>query len=158
MNLLEMREAVCDDAADIQALMREVFAQYAKDAGIKSGPAALYETLEDIREDIKNKIVLVAYVNGVIAGSVRLDKIGETTVYLSRLGIGEKFRKLGLGRTIMTMVDTILTERGVKSIELHTASKAAEQIAFYYRNGYYIHSTDTEKGYIRAKLVKDYNC
>ena len=56
----------------------------------------------------------------------------------------------------MNIVDKIMIDQGVKKLSLHTASKIASLIRFYYGRGFYIDSTDKSKGYIRALLVKDY--
>jgi len=63
---------------------------------------------------------------------------------------------MGVGKAMMSLVDKLLISKGVKRVRLHTASKYAELMRFYYGRGFYVDSTSRERGYIRALLVKDY--
>jgi len=43
----------------------------------------------------------------------------------------------------------------VRAITLHTASRMRSTVAFYLKNGYYIHSITRDKEYIRAFMVNE---
>jgi hypothetical protein len=56
----------------------------------------------------------------------------------------------------MTFADKVCLERGVSKAFLHTASKYSSLVRFYYGCGFYILSTSTERGYVRALMVKEF--
>lgn len=154
--LFQVRVASFDDIPDIMSITHEAFIKYRELAGVESTPA-LNETYEDIENDLKKKIVLIAFSDGEPVGSVRLEIDKDNhTAYLSRFGVKISSQNNGIGKSIMNIVDKIMIDQGVKKLSLHTASKIASLIRFYYGRGFYIDSTDKSKGYIRALLVKDY--
>ena len=154
--LFQVRVADYEDIPDIMSITREAFEKYRELAGVEHTPA-LDETYRDIENDLKTKIVLIAFSNGDPVGSVRLaiDK-EDKTAYLSRFGVKVTSQNNGIGKSIMNIVDKIMIDQGVKRLSLHTASKITSLVRFYYGRGFYIDSTDKSKGYVRALLVKDY--
>lgn len=152
----EVRRASDRDAEAIRQITSEAFEKYCEMAGLDT-IAALNESIEDIQSDIKEKIVLVAYIDDEVVGSVRVG-INEGTMeaYLSRFGVSTKYQNLGIGKALMNMVDITMRHNGVKRIMLHTASKVFSLVRFYYGRGFYIDSTSKDRGYVRALLVKDY--
>lgn len=154
--LFQVRVADCCDIPDIMSITREAFEKYRELAGVEHTPA-LDETYTDIENDLKTKIVLIAFSNGAPVGSVRLEIDKENkTAYLSRFGVKVTSQNNGIGKSIMNIVDKIMIDQGVKKLSLHTASKITSLVRFYYGRGFYIDSTDKTKGYVRALLVKDY--
>ena len=154
-SIFEVRMATYDDIDDIMSITKEAFIKYAELAGIETTDA-LTETYEDVKRDIDTKIVLIALSDGVPVGSVRVEVFDDNTAYFSRFGDKLTSQNNGIGKSILNLVDRIMKKKGVKKICLHTASKITSLIRFYYGRGFYIESTDTTKGYIRALLVKDY--
>lgn len=154
-SIFEVRMATYDDIDDIMSITKEAFIKYAELAGIETTDA-LTETYEDVKKDIDTKIVLIALSDGVPVGSVRVEVFDDNTAYFSRFGVKLTSQNNGIGKSILNLVDRIMKKKGVKKICLHTASKITSLIRFYYGRGFYIESTDTTKGYIRALLVKDY--
>lgn len=154
--LFQVRVADYEDIPDIMSITREAFEKYRELAGVEHTPA-LDETYRDIENDLKTKIVLIAFSNGDPVGSVRLaiDKENKMA-YLSRFGVKVTSQNNGIGKSIMNIVDKIMIDQGVKRLSLHTASKITSLVRFYYGRGFYIDSTDKSKGYVRALLVKDY--
>lgn len=154
--LFQVRMANFDDIPDIMSITREAFIKYRELAGVEHTPA-LDETYEDIENDLKTKIVLIAFSDGDPVGSIRLEIDKENhTAYLSRFGVKISSQNNGIGKSIMNIVDKIMVDQGVKRLSLHTASKITSLVRFYYGRGFYIDSTDKSKGYVRALLVKDY--
>lgn len=151
-----VRRAEACDVDGIAEVTKEAFVKYAELAGL-STVAALAETVEEIKSDIKNKYVYVAFLDEKVVGSLRIeiDKNNETA-YLSRFGVCLSQQNLGVGKSLMNLVDVDMNALGVKKLCLHTASKVGSLIVFYYRCGFFVESTSTEKGYIRAFLVKEY--
>lgn len=154
-SLFEVRVATYDDIEDILKITKEAFIKYAELAGIETTDA-LRETYEDVKKDIDTKIVLIALSDGVPVGSVRVEVFDDNTAYFSRFGVKVTSQNNGIGKSILNLVDRIMKKKGVKKLCLHTASKITSLIRFYYGRGFYIDSTDTTKGYIRALLIKEY--
>ncbi|MBE7051281.1 MAG: GNAT family N-acetyltransferase [Ruminococcaceae bacterium] len=151
----EIRNASLEDVPQIKQITLEAFAKYKELAATDYPLAALSETDEDIINDIENNLVLVAYINGRVVGSVRVSVDGDTA-YLSRFGVSPDFQNLGIGKALMNLVDINMKVQGVKQIQLHTGAKIKSLIIFYYGRGFYIESTNKDRGYIRALLCKDY--
>ena len=59
----------------------------------------------------------------------------------------------GLGRTLVQQVKMSCRVLGLKAILLHTASRMLPIVRFYYGQGFFIHSTTHDRGYIRALMV-----
>lgn len=152
----EVREATYNDIPAIAQITYEAFLKYAELVG-NDNIQALKETEEDIKKDIDNSIVLVAFMDNVPVGSVRVKIDKETnTAYLSRFGVKVSSQNNGIGKSLMNLVDIKMRELGVKQIMLHTGAKVSSLVRFYYGRGFYIDSTTKDRGYIRALLCKDY--
>lgn len=157
MNLgFEVRRATYDDIDAIEQITHEAFEKYAQMIG-NNNIQALSETKEDIKNAIDNSIVLVAFMDNVPVGSVRV-KVNEEdkTAYLSRFGVKVSTQNNGIGKSLMNLVDIKMREIGVKRLMLHTGAKVSSLVRFYYGRGFYIDSTTKDRGYIRALLCKDY--
>ena len=152
----EIRNASEKDIDQILEITESAFVKYKELANTKFELPALKETREIIAEDIKNKLVLVAYINGKVVGSVRVAVDGELG-YLSRFGVNPEYQNLGIGKALMNLVDINMKVMGVKQLQLHTAAKIKSLVCFYYGRGFYIDSTTKERDYIRALLCKDYD-
>lgn len=151
----EIRNATLEDIDQIIEITTAAFNNYKELSGTKCPLPALDETREKVAEDIENKIVLVAYINGKVVGSVRVEVDGEKA-YLSRFGVNPEYQNLGIGKALMNLVDINMKVMGVKQIQLHTASKIKSSVCFYYGRGFYVASTDNERDYIRVFMCKDY--
>ena len=67
-NGFEIRNASLDDVDEIIKITGEAFNKYRELAKTHFPLPALEETREQVTEDIKNKLVLVAYINGKVVG------------------------------------------------------------------------------------------
>lgn len=155
-SLFEVRLANENDIESIIDITKEAFTSYIKLAQIPTTPA-LTETPEDILHDLQNKLVLIALADKTPVGCVRIELFDDGTAYLSRFAVRTTSQNNGIGKSIMNLVDKIMIEKGVKEITLHTGAKITPLVRFYYGRGFYIDSTDREKGYVRACLKKEYN-
>ena len=154
-SLFRIRLAREKDIPAIMEMTKEAFLKY-KEASGCDHLDALNETYDDVKSDIENKIVLVAIDDGEYVGSVRVEIFPDKTAYLTRFGVRVSNQNTGIGKSMMCLIDKSMKEKGVKRISLHTGSKIIPLIRFYYGRGFYIESTETNRGYIRAKLVKEY--
>ncbi len=151
-----IRKANLDDAEAIQNITKEAFKKYMKDTGLTGTMEALEESLEDIKRDIESKEVFIAIIDNIPVGTIRVHILPDNTAYISRFGVRLEYHNIGIGKSMMNLVDKLLIAKGIKKVRLHTASKYSELMQFYYSRGFYVDSTTNERGYIRALLVKDY--
>lgn len=154
-SLFEVRLATYDDIPNILSITKEAFRKYQQLARTEN-LAALEETYDDVKRDIDTKVVLIAFSDNTPVGSVRVQVFDDNTAYLSRFGVKVTSQNNGIGKSIMNLVDRIMVRKGVNRMELHTGARVSTLIRFYYGRGFYIESTDDSRGYIRAKLVKEY--
>lgn len=146
-----------EDAPAIREIMQESFKKYMEDTGLTGSMEALAESYEDIVRDIETKEVYIAIIDDMAVGSVRLQINPDNTAYLSRFGVSLSYHNIGIGKSLMNLVDKLLKARGVKRVSLHTASKYRDLVRFYYGRGFYIDSTTRDRGYVRALMVKEYH-
>lgn len=151
-----VRKALEGDIPQIQEVSKEAFGMYAEGAGITAFVGSLNESYEYLKEEIKNKLVFVALLEGVVIGSVRIEVNDDKTAYLSRFGVRGEYQSNGIGKLLMSAVDDSMEDLGIEMLYLHTASRMLSLVRFYYARGFYIESTTKNKGYIRALLCKEY--
>ena len=151
----EIRKALESDVDAIDLITKEGFNSYMKYADIKKLDA-LNETKADILNDIKEKNVFIAFINNIPVGSLRI-AIKEDVAYLSRFSVRDEYQNNGIGKALMNTVDILMSEMNIKSLILHTASKATPLMKFYYSRGFHVKDVDTERGYIRVLMEKTYN-
>jgi len=151
-----IRRATIDDAPGIQGIMKEAFNKYMQDAGLVGTMDALSESLEDIKRDIETKDVFVALIDDVPVGTIRVNILPDNTAYISRFGVSLQYHNIGIGKSLMNLVDKLLKSRQTKRVSLHTASKYRDLVRFYYGRGFYVDSTTKDRGYVRALMVKEY--
>ena len=155
MEQILLRRAKVKDAQDILAVTRAAFDLYANEVRKRESIAALYETIDDVVYDIVNKYVYVCEMDGKIIGSVRITLLDQRIAYLSRFSISPDVQNLGLGGLLLEKVRVECASMNVRAITLHTASKMRSTVAFYLKNGYYIHSISKDADYIRAFMVNE---
>ncbi len=152
-----IRKATIEDAPAIATIIQEAFKKYMQDAGLSVMMDALTESLETIEADIAEKEVYIALIDNNPVGTIRIKLMPDKTAYISRFGVMLDYHNIGIGKSLMNLADKILKYHGIKKVRLHTASKYRDLIRFYYGRGFYVESTSTDRGYIRALLVKEYN-
>lgn len=152
-----IRKALKEDALAIQAIMQVAFSKYMADTGLSGSMEALEESISDIERDIEEKEVYIAIIDDVAVGTVRVQLFEDGTAYISRFGVMLQYHNIGIGKSLMNLVDKMLKARGIKKVSLHTASKYRDLIRFYYGRGFYIDSTTKDRGYVRALMVKEYD-
>lgn len=150
-----VKKAKPQDASDIKAILKEAFTKYMKDSGLTGSMEALEETEEQILWAINNTEVFIAHVNGEPVGTIRFEIEGDKA-HISRFGVRLDYHNIGIGKSLMNLVDAELIELGINKAYLFSASNYTDLIRFYYSRGFYVESTSTDRGYVRAKLVKSY--
>ena len=150
-----IRRAEISDIYSIMRIIRSEFSKYKEMAGAKTVDA-LSETYEDVKSDIQNKLVFVAECDGEILGSVRVELLGSAEAVLTRFAVDTHKQNSGIGKTLINVIDGEMKKNNIKKLYLYTSSKLAPIIRFYYGRGFYIESVSEIRGYLRAKLVKEY--
>ncbi|NLP00091.1 MAG: GNAT family N-acetyltransferase [Clostridiaceae bacterium] len=151
---LFIRRATAQDAPAVFSIIQKAFNEYSKITG-QTNLEALRETVEDIAKEIETKTVYIAVLNDIIVGTVRLSIEGDEA-YLSRFAVDCNSQNAGIGKALMNEVDTYLKEMRVKRVTLHTSSKHDVLMRFYYGIGFYVEAIETDRGYLRAYMVKEY--
>ncbi len=155
MEQILLLRATEDDAPDVRAITKKAFDLYANEVRKREKIAALYETPDDVLRDIRDKHVYIAKIDGETVGSVRFAVKREGIAYLSRFSMLPDVQNLGIGGLLLEKVKLECLALGVRAITLHTASKMRSAVAFYLKNGYYIHSISKDSDYIRAFMVNE---
>jgi len=152
---ITLTKAAQRDAEEILSITKEAFNLYANEVRRRESIDALFETLDDVISDIKNKHVYVAKIDGEVVGCVRFAPMEGGIAYLSRFAMRAEAQNLGIGSLLLERVRQECAALGLKAITLHTASKMRSTVAFYLKNGYYIHSISRDRDYIRAFMVNE---
>ncbi|HCS74225.1 MAG TPA: N-acetyltransferase [Clostridiales bacterium] len=152
---LIIRKAGQEDIPAIHQITQEAFEKYAADLGLPETVSALKENEETILHELDKKTILIAILDGVPVGSVRYEIQPDRSAYISRFGVKLDIQKSGVGRALIKAVEEDLRKQSIEMVTLHTATKMTAQIRFYYGLGFYVHSTATDKGYIRGLLCKE---
>ncbi|MCL2164475.1 MAG: GNAT family N-acetyltransferase [Oscillospiraceae bacterium] len=151
-----IRKAVLEDAADIHGILVSSFDAYRAAADISGPLEAVEESISHIEHDIVHKDVFIALMDKVPVGTVRVSQIDSETALLSRLGVVPRHQNIGIGKSLLNLVDKVAMEKKYKRIHLYTATKNSSLMRFYYGRGFYVDSTSKNRGYVRALLVKEY--
>ncbi|SNS41098.1 Predicted N-acetyltransferase YhbS [Anaerovirgula multivorans] len=151
-----IRKADISDIKDIYNITRKAFNKYALNLGLPQRVSALKETEEIIKDELANKNILIACLNNEAIGSIRYEIMPGNIAYISRFGVNPTIQNNGIGKALFLGVEDALIKANIKAVTLHTASKVTALIHFYNNLGFYIHSTTSDRGYIRALLCKEF--
>jgi len=150
-----VRKAKPADASAIIDILQEAFTKYMEDTGLTGSMEALEDTVAKTVIAIESSEVFIAYVNDVPVGTIRFD-VEDGTAHISRFGVRLDYHNIGIGKSLMNLIDAEIKELGLKKAYLYSASTYTDLIRFYYGRGFYVENTTTDRGYVRAKLVKNY--
>jgi predicted N-acetyltransferase YhbS len=152
-----IRNAEPKDAARINAVTKKAFALYRDELHSATPVKALGETDDTVKEDILHRKVFVAEQDGEILGAIRYCGLSDKLAYIFRFGVDPDINNLGIGSDLLKRVIDDCEQKGFAAIALHTNSKYYRLARYYYGKQFFVHSTSTEKGYIRALFVKELN-
>jgi len=130
---LIIRKAVYDELEIILDTQMEAFTIYTKLLSAEKIPP-LNETIEQIQHDFTHKIILVAYKENKVVGSVRYD-INLGVCHFERLSVHPDYQKQGIGQKLVVEIESLVAQE-VHKIFLETGLLASELISFYSRLGY----------------------
>jgi len=114
----------------------------------------LSQTLEEMQEECKDKVVLKAVVEGKIVGSIRANA-HEDGCWLNKLIVLPDYQKRGIGEKLLREVEKYFPE--AKKSTLGTGANSESNIRLYQKVGYQIVSTTTFEGGIEAVMMEKTN-
>ena len=154
-----IRYASAADAAAIKTVVSSAFTVYQDEIKKSASPVtvhALTESTDDILTDIESETVLVA-VNGKkqVIGTIRMKAKSADLAYLYRFGVMPDIKNIGIGSKLLGCMLELCEERGFKAAALHTNARFYSLARYYYGKRFFVHSTATDLGYIRALFIKE---
>ncbi len=150
---MKIKTAELTDSKVVYEITKQAFQDYL-DPAFSSYVAALQETEAEVKEDIQEKEVLLAYIDGQPVGSVRFYPLENGDYHLSRLGVVADHQGQQIGYKLIEEVERRVKKRGGERIILYSAYQRQELLDFYQRYGYEIKTVTDDDDYRRAKLVK----
>ncbi len=155
--MLEIKKASVSEAGEIAAVTREAFKLYrdALHSEKEVRLSALTETAADVAFDIENHAVLTASEDGKVLGAIRVEALSPALAYIYRFAVDPGEANGGVGSELLAAALKYCEDGGFAAVCLHTNSKYYKLARYYYGKGFYVHSTEFTKGYIRALFVKD---
>ncbi|MDD2706881.1 MAG: GNAT family N-acetyltransferase [Verrucomicrobiae bacterium] len=93
----------------------------------------LRQTLDELRAEFRDKVILKAVVDQKLLGSVRVVLSGDVCL-LGRLIVDPTAQGQGIGSVLLSAGETVFPD--ARSIELFTGSKSVQNINFYGKRGY----------------------
>lgn len=155
--MYNIRNAIKGDEKKINIITKKAFKLYSDELHSIAPVKALSETDEQVLDDILNNKVYVAEENGEILGSVRYCALSKTLAYIYRFGVDPDINNTGIGSDLLNKALDDCSVSGFNAVALHTNSKYYKLARYYYGKQFFVHSTTTDKGYIRALFIKELN-
>ena len=93
----------------------------------------LTQTLESMREEFENKVVLKAIEKGRIIGSIRGFMKNETC-YVGRVIVHPDFQNQGHGKKLLGAIEMVFQR--ARRFELFTSARSEKNLALYAKFGY----------------------
>ena len=154
-----IERAKIEQAEEISRVTKEAFDIYreALHSSKEVSLSALSESVGDVKRDIKNSMVFCACENGKVIGAIRVKALSGDLAYIYRFAVDPLETSGGVGSELLAAAVNFCAEEGFSAIALHTNSKYYKLARYYYGKEFYVHSTNLEKGYIRALFVKELN-
>ncbi len=150
---VRIRTGKTDDAERLKAIgvtgWETTYAEFIEPANRQKYLAGKFWSLERLREVIENQRcdVLVAEIDGQIAGFITMEPHDETTAELTRLYVDPEFRSGGIGQKLWQAALETLRARGVTDVLVNVFGDNTHGRRFYERLGFtLIEETTTEVG------------
>ena len=128
--MLTIRQATERDFPVILKIQAEAFGAY---EGTYETSAWTKETMENIKLDAKDKVILVAEWDGAVAGSVRFWNAGGVCV-IRLLSVSPAFQGRGIGKALMQEIEHCAG--GAHKLYVCTMLRASRNIAMFLDLGY----------------------
>ena len=122
---------------DLQKILDLQYLAYQSEAalfGNKDIPP-LKQTIDELREEYNNGIILKMVSDGTIIGSVRAHE-KDGTVYIGKLMVHPNYRCKGIGSMLLNEIEKCFPGR---QYELFTSTRSEDNIRLYKKLGYKIY-------------------
>ncbi|MBI4744599.1 MAG: GNAT family N-acetyltransferase [Actinobacteria bacterium] len=133
VNNLQIQQARLSDAKAILEIQKEAYLSEAEIYNDYDFPP-LNQTLLEMEDDIRDKIVLTVLVGKEIVGSVRAFKKGNTC-YIGRLIVKSEYQNQGIGKRLMREIEEVF-KKNISRYELFTGYRSNKNISLYEKLGY----------------------
>lgn len=153
--MFSVQYANLSDVEGIINITKQAFEMYRSELHSDAPVAALSETKEDVKNDIKNNHVLVAKSYDKILGCIRFEQLSDDLAYIYRFSVDPDEHNAGIGSILLDYAIRECVNMSFKAVCLHTNTRYYKLARYYYGKQFYVHSTSTEKGYIRALFIKE---
>lgn len=131
-SLPDIVDAEVEDAEAILALQKIAYEREARRYNDWTIPP-LVETLDSVRRQIAEHVVLKAIVDGRLAGSARGVVTGGVCE-VCRLSVDPELQRRGIGSALITAVEARFPD--IEAFELFTGNQSVENLRLYERHGY----------------------
>lgn len=132
--MIKIINASLEDAAIILALQKLAYQSEARLYN-NFNIAPLTQTLEELKEEIADKVFLKTQIENEIVGSVRAFQDGNTC-HIQRLLVHPDFQRQGIATALMAEIESRFEQ--AQRFELFTGAKSDGNIRLYERVGYKI--------------------
>lgn len=144
-------------AEELFRITKHAFQDYKAELSPSVEVKALGESLEDVKRDIAENDVYVALSNKQIIGGIRVKRLSPQLAYIFRFAVDKELAGQGVGSTLLAHAIEECIESGYSAIALHTNTKYFKLAKYYYGKNFFVHSTTSDRGYIRALFIKELN-
>lgn len=129
---MEVLHATVNDAEEILLLQRAAYQSEAKLHDDFNIPP-LTQSMNELREDFKNKIILKIIENGnlLASGQVRLE---NDSCYIGRMAVWPQHQGKGIGSKLLAALEAVF--QSASRFELFTGENSASNLAMYEHRGY----------------------
>lgn len=150
-------KAQAKHAKELVEVTKTAFLDYKLELSPSIEVKALNETLQDVLTDIEENEVYIALSNRKIIGGIRVKRLSAELAYIYRFAVDKDSTGQGVGTGLLGHAIEECIENGYNAIALHTNTKYYKLAKYYYGKNFFVHSTTTDRGYIRALFIKELN-
>lgn len=143
-----IRQAITEDQAAIEACVRAVYSIYIERIGKQPAPM-----LADYQALIARGVVYVLLDEANLCGVLVMMRQGES-MFVENIAVDPRFQGHGLGHALMAFVEERARMEHLSAIRLYTHELMAENLVFYRKLGFEEEARYKQDGYRRVFLRK----
>jgi ribosomal protein S18 acetylase RimI-like enzyme len=143
-----LRQATCEDAEAIAALVAEAYSPYIPRIGHKPGPM-----LEDYLQVLRDEQVLVAQQGERLVGVLVLRR-EQRELLLVNVAVLPACKGQGIGGLLLDACEAQARALGCEAVRLYTHERMTENLALYQKRGYCETHRATQDGFARVFMRK----
>jgi predicted N-acetyltransferase YhbS len=140
-----LRDATMADAPALTAAIRAAFEEYRGKLNPPSGSHDESETV--VAEKLQKGGGVLAYVAASLAGVVLYYPDKDDSLYLGRLAVLGDFRGFGVGKLLVSAVESKAKQLGYPRVSLAVRVQLPQNKSYFERLGYQLSSYETHAGF-----------